>query len=69
MDGALAVRWTIHGQLRLPTAQYSLLDGISDYRFDSEGYIYQHTVSLIDTDVLRPKQRQAVPALTRLPSL
>ena len=67
-DGALAVRWTVHGQPRLPTAQYIAVDGISDYRFDSDGSIYQHTVSLIDYEGLRPKQRQAVPALTRMPS-
>ena len=68
VDGALAVRWTVHGQPRLPTAQYTLLDGISDYRFDEHGAIWQHTVSLIDYEGLRPKQRQAVPVLTRLPS-
>ena len=69
MDGALAVRWTLSGQPRLPGAQYTVLDGISEYRFDSEGFIYQHSVSLIDYEGLRPKQMQAVPVLTRLPSL
>ena len=64
-DGVLAVRWAIHGQPRLPAAQQTVLDGISEFRFNEEGYIYQHTVDLIDWEGLRPKQRQAVPVLPR----
>ena len=64
-DGVVAVRWAVRGQPRLIAAEQKMVDGISEFRFNSEGYIYQHTVDVIDWEGLRPKQRQAVPVLNR----
>lgn len=55
-DKIVAVRWVMHGRPRLLHAvggNTARLDGISEFRFNSKGFIYQHTVDCINWDGLR----------------
>ncbi|GBF90147.1 hypothetical protein Rsub_03280 [Raphidocelis subcapitata] len=72
-DGLIRMRWTVHGEPRVPWEAEGIFDGISQYKLDHEGRIYEHAVDnviLRDPPVgllpwlfsinLRPQQ-QAVP--------
>ena len=39
------VRWTVHGIPRVPWEAEGVFDGISEYKLDSEGKIYEHKVT------------------------
>lgn len=60
-DQTIAVRWVLQGSPRLlnaVTGTTARLDGISEFKFNSKGYIYQHTVDCINWDGLRLGLRQ-----------
>ena len=54
MDGVICVRWTLRGVPRLlgPVLEHGgmHLDGISEYKLDGEGMIYQHRLDNLDFD-------------------
>ena len=54
MDGCICVRWTLRGVPRFlgPVMEHGgmHLDGISEYKLDSEGLIYQHRLDNLDFD-------------------
>ena len=39
------LRWTVHGIPRVPWEAEGVFDGISEYKLDSEGKIYEHKVT------------------------
>jgi hypothetical protein len=41
-DGVICMRWTVHGVPRVPWEAEGTFDGISQYKLDSEGKIYEH---------------------------
>ena len=41
-DSAIKMRWTVHGVPRLPWQAEGLFDGISTYKLDHTGKIYEH---------------------------
>ncbi|GFR46738.1 hypothetical protein Agub_g8361, partial [Astrephomene gubernaculifera] len=43
-DGVIKMRWTVHGIPRVPWEAEGTFDGISTYRLDSHGKIYEHCV-------------------------
>ncbi len=43
-DGLIKMRWTVHGIPRVPWEAEGTFDGISTYRLDSHGRIYEHSV-------------------------
>lgn len=73
-DGLIRMRWTVHGVPRVPWEAEGTFDGISQYKLDHEGKIYEH---MVDNVILRdppvgvlpwlyglnlvPQQQQAVP--------
>ena len=55
-EQSVAVRWAMHARPRLINAVTGTtvrLDGVSEFRFNSKGFIYQHTVDCINWDGLR----------------
>lgn len=46
-DGLIKMRWTVHGIPRVPWEAEGTFDGISTYRLDSHGKIYDHSVDNI----------------------
>jgi hypothetical protein len=73
-DGCIRMRWTVHGIPRVPWEAEGVFDGISQYKLDREGKIYEHAVDnviLRDPPVgvlpwlwsisLQPQRQQAVP--------
>ncbi|GLI62674.1 hypothetical protein VaNZ11_005350 [Volvox africanus] len=46
-DGIIKMRWTVHGIPRVPWEAEGTFDGISTYRLDSHGKIYEHSVDNI----------------------
>lgn len=46
-DGIIKMRWTVHGIPRVPWEAEGTFDGISTYRLDSHGKIYEHCVDNI----------------------
>ncbi|KAI8463509.1 MAG: hypothetical protein J3K34DRAFT_389018 [Monoraphidium minutum] len=73
-DGCIRMRWTVHGVPRVPWEAEGIFDGISQYKLDHEGRIYEHAVDnviLRDPPVgvlpwlysinLSPASQQAVP--------
>ena len=55
-EQSVAVRWVLLGRPRLLNAVVGTtarLDGISEFKFNSKGFIYQHTVDCINWDGLR----------------
>ncbi|KAG2487693.1 hypothetical protein HYH03_013692 [Edaphochlamys debaryana] len=46
-DGVIKMRWTVHGIPRVPWEAEGTFDGISSYRLDSHGKIYEHSVDNI----------------------
>ena len=49
-DGAIRMRWTVHGVPRVPWEAEGSFDGVSQYKLDREGKIYEHAV---DNVILR----------------
>lgn len=43
-DSVIKMRWTVHGIPRVPWEAEGTFDGISTYRLDSHGRIYEHCV-------------------------
>lgn len=41
-DGVISMRWTVHGVPRVPWEAEGTFDGISTYKLDSDGKIYEH---------------------------
>lgn len=41
-DGVICMRWTVHGVPRVPWEAEGTFDGISQYKLDSDGKIYEH---------------------------
>ena len=39
------LRWTVHGVPRVPWEAEGVFDGISEYKLDSKGKIYEHKVT------------------------
>lgn len=56
-DGSIRMRWTVHGIPRVPWEAEGIFDGISQYKLDSEGKIYEHAV---DNVILRDPPMQGV---------
>ena len=44
-DGLIKMRWTVHGVPRVPWEAEGIFDGISIYKIDSQGKIYEHSVT------------------------
>lgn len=51
------MRWTVHGIPRVPWEAEGVFDGISQYKLDSEGRIYEHAV---DNVILRDPPMQGL---------
>lgn len=47
MENVIFVRWTVHGIPRVPWETESCFDGISEYKLDKNGKIYEHKVDNI----------------------
>lgn len=62
-DSVIRMRWSVHGVPRLPWEAEGIFDGISQYRLDSQGLIYEHSV---DNVILRDPPMQGFPLLTGL---
>lgn len=73
-DGCIRMRWTVRGVPRVPWEAEGTFDGISQYKLDKDGKIYEHAVDnviLRDPPVgvlpwlysinLSPARQQAVP--------
>lgn len=56
-DGLICMRWTVHGIPRVPWEAEGLFDGISQYKLDREGRIYEHAV---DNVILRDPPMQGI---------
>jgi hypothetical protein len=56
-DGLICMRWTVHGIPRVPWEAEGTFDGISQYKLDSEGKIYEHAV---DNVILRDPPMQGI---------
>eukprot|EP00775_Hariotina_reticulata_P003636 gene3636-3897_t len=56
-DGLICMRWTVHGVPRVPWEAEGTFDGISQYKLDSEGKIYEHAV---DNVILRDPPVQGI---------
>lgn len=77
-EKTLCVRWQVQGQPRVISAfgvTTAVFDGISEFKLDTNGFIYEHRVDNVDWDVSRfrerlgylqsalaPQQQQPVPA-------
>jgi hypothetical protein len=59
-DGCIRMRWTVHGVPRVPWEAEGTFDGISQYKLDHEGKIYEHAV---DNVILRDPPVGLVPWL------
>lgn len=46
-DNVIKMRWTVHGIPRVPWEAEGTFDGISTYRLDGDGKIYEHSVDNI----------------------
>lgn len=55
-DGVVKMRWTVHGTPRVPWEAEGTFDGISTYKLDQSGKVYEHVVDnvlLRDPPMLR----------------
>ncbi|XP_047333628.1 uncharacterized protein LOC124937409 [Impatiens glandulifera] len=43
-EGIIMVRWSVHGISRVPWETRSRFDGVSEYKLDEKGKIYEHKV-------------------------
>ncbi|OUS45371.1 hypothetical protein BE221DRAFT_116063 [Ostreococcus tauri] len=56
----IRVRWAVRGKLRLVSslgADEARFDGISEYKLDSKGFIYEHKITDLDWDVAALRER------------
>lgn len=44
MAGDVRMRWTVHGIPRVPWDAEGIFDGVSTFRLDRKGKIYEHQV-------------------------
>ena len=58
---SIRVRWSIKAKLRLlgDLTEDAHFDGISEYKLDKRGFIYQHTITDLDWDVAQMRDRIA----------
>ena len=54
----VGLRWKLRCFPHLLSDKLVNLDGVSEYRFDEHGLIYQHTVDVVDLDGGRKRERQ-----------
>ncbi|KAL9228892.1 hypothetical protein vseg_004422 [Gypsophila vaccaria] len=47
MENVILIRWTVHGVPRVPWESRGRFDGISEYKLDKNGKIYEHKVDNI----------------------
>ena len=56
----IRVRWSVRGHIRLGAAigvDVAQFDGISEYKLDKAGYIYEHVITDLDWDVAQLRER------------
>jgi len=56
----IRVRWSVRGKVRLVGsigADEARFDGISEYKLDSKGFIYEHKITDLDWDVAQLRER------------
>ena len=58
--GCVHFRWTVHGVPRVPWEAEGIFDGVSTYKLDSKGKVYEHSV---DNMILRDPPMLTSPAL------
>ena len=60
-DRSIKVRWCIKARLRIVggLTEEAHFDGISEYKLDKRGFIYQHTITDLDWDVAQMRDRIA----------
>lgn len=46
-EDVIVVRWTVHGVPRVPWESHARFDGLSEYKLDRNGKIFQHRVDNI----------------------
>lgn len=63
MENVILVRWTVHGIPRVPWESRGRFDGISEYKLDRNGKIYQHKVDNIALNSSRKFQVLSVQEL------
>jgi hypothetical protein len=58
---SIKVRWCIKARLRIVggLTEEAHFDGISEYKLDKRGFIYQHTITDLDWDVAQMRDRIA----------
>ncbi|XP_022859336.1 uncharacterized protein LOC111380095, partial [Olea europaea var. sylvestris] len=44
VENVIMIRWSVHGILRVPWESRGRFDGISEYKLDKNGKIYEHLV-------------------------
>ncbi|XP_077252173.1 DUF2358 family protein (DUF2358) [Tasmannia lanceolata] len=47
LENVIMIRWTVHGIPRVPWESHGRFDGISSYKLDKEGKIFEHRVDNI----------------------
>ncbi|CAN1160058.1 hypothetical protein LINPERPRIM_LOCUS21926, partial [Linum perenne] len=57
VEDVILIRWVLHGVPRVPWEGLARLDGISEYKLDSKGEIYQHKVDNMAFNSPPPKFR------------
>ncbi|XP_021767162.1 uncharacterized protein LOC110731600 [Chenopodium quinoa] len=63
MENVILVRWTVHGIPRVPWESRGRFDGLSEYKLDRNGKIYQHKVDNIALNTSRKFQVLSVQEL------
>ena len=58
-DRSIKVRWSIKARLRIVggLTEEAHFDGISEYKLDKSGFIYQHTITDLDWDLAQMRDR------------
>lgn len=62
-DDTICLRWTVHGFPRLPWDQEGTFDGVSSYKLDCHGKIYEHQVNNV---IMSDPPLQRIPFFIRL---
>ncbi|KAK9757879.1 hypothetical protein RND81_01G192600 [Saponaria officinalis] len=52
MENVILIRWTVHGIPRVPWESRGRFDGLSEYKLDKNGKIYEHKVDNIALNTL-----------------
>lgn len=70
----IRVRWSVRGHIRLGAAigvDVAQFDGISEYKLDKAGYIYEHVITDLDWDVAQLRERVVamMGAVNKAPSI